>query len=233
MEIDRSKISPMMRQYLETKDVYPDTLLFFRVGDFYEMFFDDALTASKALELTLTGKDCGLEERAPMCGVPHHSCDIYIKRLIDAGYKVAICEQLTDPSESKGLVERDVVRVVTPGTLIESSMLEDDDNNYICCAFYDNEQCGICFADISTGDVKLFCAGEKDIEADIMDLLSRYAPSEIVFNAEFLSLKGVLNFIKLRLGCTVTLRDSDCFNPRLKKEDAKAFTVVVFPTPPF
>ena len=173
MEIDRSKISPMMRQYLETKDVYPDTLLFFRVGDFYEMFFDDALIASKALELTLTGKDCGLEERAPMCGVPHHSCDIYIKRLIDAGYKVAICEQLTDPSESKGLVERDVVRVVTPGTLIESSMLEDDDNNYICCAFYDNEQCGICFADISTGDVKLFCAGEKEVEADIMDLLSR------------------------------------------------------------
>jgi len=218
MEIDRSKISPMMRQYLETKDVYPDTLLFFRVGDFYEMFFDDALIASKALELTLTGKDCGLEERTPMCGVPHHSCDIYIKRLIDAGYKVAICEQLTDPSESKGLVERDVVRVVTPGTLIESSMLEDDDNNYICCAFYDNEQCGICFADISTGDVKLFCAGEKEVEADIMDLLSRYAPSEIVFNAEFLSLKGVLNFIKLRLGCTVTLRDSDCFNPRLKKE---------------
>ena len=135
MEIDRSKISPMMRQYLETKDVYPDTLLFFRVGDFYEMFFDDALIASKALELTLTGKDCGLEERAPMCGVPHHSCDIYIKRLIDAGYKVAICEQLTDPSESKGLVERDVVRVVTPGTLIESSMLEDDDNNYICLLY--------------------------------------------------------------------------------------------------
>ena len=135
MEIDRSKISPMMRQYLETKDVYPDTLLFFRVGDFYEMFFDDALIASKALELTLTGKDCGLEERAPMCGVPHHSCDIYIKRLIDAGYKVAICEQLTDPSESKGLVERDVVRVVTPGTLIESSMLEDDDNNIYAALF--------------------------------------------------------------------------------------------------
>ena len=170
MEIDRTKISPMMRQYLEAKDAYPDTLLFFRVGDFYEMFFDDALTASKALELTLTGKDCGLEERAPMCGVPHHSCEIYIKRLIEAGYKVAICEQLTDPSESKGLVERDVIRVVTPGTLIESSMLDDDSNNYICCAFYDNESCGICFADISTGDVKLFSTSGKNLETPAFTL---------------------------------------------------------------
>ena len=218
MEIDRTKISPMMRQYLETKDLYPDTLLFFRVGDFYEMFFDDALTASKVLELTLTGKDCGLEERAPMCGVPHHSCEIYIKRLIEAGYKVAICEQLTDPSESKGLVERDVIRIVTPGTLIESSMLEDDDNNYICCAFYDNESCGVCFADISTGDVKLFCAKGKDIENDIIDLLSRYTPSEIVFNPDFLSLKDTLNFVKSRLGCAVTLRDTECFDPNMKKE---------------
>ncbi len=218
MEIDRTKISPMMRQYLEAKDAYPDTLLFFRVGDFYEMFFDDALTASKALELTLTGKDCGLEERAPMCGVPHHSCEIYIKRLIEAGYKVAICEQLTDPSESKGLVERDVIRVVTPGTLIESSMLDDDSNNYICCAFYDNESCGICFADISTGDVKLFSTSGKNLETDTIDLLSRYTPSEIVFNPDFLSLKDTLNFVKSRLDCAVTLRDSDCFNPNLKKE---------------
>ena len=139
MEIDRSRISPMMNQYLDAKEAYPDTILFFRVGDFYEMFFNDALLASKTLELTLTGKDCGLDERAPMCGVPNHSSDIYIKKLIEAGYKVAICEQLTDPSESKGLVQRDVIRVVTPGTLIESSMLNDESNNYLCCAYYDGK----------------------------------------------------------------------------------------------
>lgn len=229
MEIDRMKISPMMKQYLETKDVYPETLLFFRVGDFYEMFFDDALTASRVLELTLTGKDCGLEERAPMCGVPHHSCEIYIKRLIEAGYKVAICEQLTDPAESKGLVERDVVRIVTPGTLIESSMLDDDDNNYICCSYYDNESCGICFADISTGEVKLYHEKGKNIETDIIDLLSRYMPSEIVFNPDFLSLKDTLNFVKSRLGCSVTLRDQERFDPNLKSEAVlKQFSAASF-----
>lgn len=229
MEIDKTKISPMMKQYLDTKEVYPDTLLFFRVGDFYEMFFDDALTASRALELTLTGKDCGLEERAPMCGVPHHSCEIYIKRLIEAGYKVAICEQLTDPSESKGLVERDVIRVVTPGTLIESSMLDDDNNNYICCALYDGESCGVCFADISTGEVVLYRSGGKTIETDIIDLLSRYMPSEIVFDPNFLSLKDTLNFVKSRLGCSVTLRESECFDPNLKKEAVlKQFSAASF-----
>lgn len=173
MEIDRSKISPMMKQYLDTKDDYPDTILFFRVGDFYEMFFDDALLVSKTLELTLTGKECGLEERAPMCGVPHHSSEIYVKKLIEAGYKVAICEQLTDPSEGKGIVQRDVIRVVTPGTLIESSMLSDDNNNYICCAYYDNQSCGMCFADISTGEVRLALVdGGKNLEPELVDLLS-------------------------------------------------------------
>lgn len=211
MEINRSLLSPMMKQYLETKDLYPETLLFFRVGDFYEMFFEDALVASKTLELTLTGKECGLPERAPMCGVPHHSADIYIKRLIEAGFKVAICEQLTDPSESKGLVERDVIRIVTPGTLIESSMLSDDSNNYICCAFYDNISCGLCFADISTGEVKLYETKEKNPEAEIVELLSRYAPSEIVFNSDFLLLKTALDFIKVRLGCAVTLREDVYF----------------------
>ncbi len=211
MEINKSKLSPMMQQYLETKELYPETILFFRVGDFYEMFFDDALTASKTLELTLTGKECGLEERAPMCGVPHHSADIYIKRLIEAGFKVAICEQLTDPSEGKGLVQRDVVRIVTPGTLIESSMLNDDSNNYICCAFYDNKNCGLCFADISTGEVKLYETKEKNPEAEVVELLSRYCPSEIVFNADFLLLKTALDFIKIRLGCAVTLREDKYF----------------------
>lgn len=212
MEIDKTKISPMMVQYLDTKEMYPDTILFFRVGDFYEMFFDDALVVSKTLELTLTGKECGLSERAPMCGIPHHSCEIYIKKLIDAGFKVAICEQLTDPSESKGLVEREVIRVVTPGTLIESSMLEDESNNYICSAYYDGTSCGLCFADISTGDVHLLQVTEKKPEAEIIDILSRYTPSEIIFNPDFLSLKTVLDFIKIRLGCLVTLLESEKFS---------------------
>ncbi|HOC34403.1 MAG TPA: hypothetical protein PKI82_10095 [Ruminococcus flavefaciens] len=122
MDIDRSKISPMMRQYLEMKDKYEDCVLFFRLGDFYEMFFDDAVSVSKALELTLTGRDCGLEERAPMCGVPYHAADMYIKRLIDLGFKVAVCEQLTDPAESKGIVIRDVIRVVTPRVLLPTAV---------------------------------------------------------------------------------------------------------------
>ncbi len=218
MEINKSKLSPMMQQYLETKEAYPDTVLFFRVGDFYEMFFDDALVVSKAIELTLTGKECGLEEKAPMCGVPHHSADIYIKKLIDLGFKVAICEQVTDPSESKGLVQRDVIRIVTPGTLIESSMLSDDSNNYICSAFYDGQSCGMCFADISTGEVQLSVTMEKNPEAQVVDLLSRFNPSEIVFNPDFLSLKTALDFIKIRLGCSVTLRESECFSVERGRE---------------
>ncbi len=218
MNIDRSQVSPIMKQYLEVKDMYDDAILFFRIGDFYEMFFDDALIVSKTLELTLTGKDCGLEERAPMCGVPHHSSEIYIKKLIDAGFKVAVCEQVTDPAESRGLVQRDVVRIVTPGTLIESSMLTDDSNNYICSAFYSDGECGICFADISTGDVKLSSSGGKNMETELIDLLSRFSPAEIVFNADFLSLKSVLGFVKTKLCCAVTLRDSECFSPEIKSE---------------
>lgn len=213
------KCSPMMQKYLETKREYPDCILFYRLGDFYEMFFDDALTASKVLELTLTGRDCGLEDRAPMCGVPHHSSEIYIKKLIDAGFKVAICEQLTDPAESKGIVQREVIRIVTPGTLIESSMLSDDSNNYICGVFYDNISCGVCFADISTGDVKLSCAEGENMESELIDLLSRYEPSEIVFNSQLLSLKPVMNFIKTKLGASVTLRDTECFNPAEKSKE--------------
>ena len=164
MEIDRSKISPMMQQYFEVKDKYKDCILFFRLGDFYEMFFDDAVVVSKALELTLTGRDCGLEERAPMCGVPYHAADMYIKRLIDLGFKVAVCEQLTDPAETKGIVVRDVIRVVTPGTLTESSMLDDGSNNYICSIYYDeeNKTCGVASADLSTGEAALsFFRGKR------------------------------------------------------------------------
>ena len=144
-------LSPMMKQYLEIKKQHKDEILFYRIGDFYEMFFDDAITASRELDLTLTGKQCGLEERAPMCGVPFHSYETYMARLIAKGYKVAICEQVEDPATAKGLVKRDIVRVVTPGTVIESSMLQDDRNNYIASLFLKGDEAGICFADISTG----------------------------------------------------------------------------------
>lgn len=220
MEIDRSKISPMMQQYFEIKDKYKDCILFFRLGDFYEMFFDDALVVSKALELTLTGRDCGLEKRAPMCGVPYHACDMYIKRLIDSGYKVAVCEQLTDPAESKGIVVRDVIRVVTPGTLTESSMLDDGKNNYICSIFYNEKEktCGIASADISTGDADLSIFQGKGLESGIINELSRCQPAEIIFPESFLSLKSVADFIKLRLNCVVTLRDTECFDVNSKRK---------------
>lgn len=214
MEIDRSKVSPMMQQYLDIKEKYKECLLFFRVGDFYEMFFDDAITASKSIELTLTGKDCGLSERAPMCGVPYHACDVYIKKLIEQGYKVAVCEQLTDPSESKGIVVRDVIRVVTPGTLTEESMLDDSKNNYICSIFYNEHEknCGIASADISTGDADLSVFQGKDLETGIINELSRCQPAEIIFTESFLSLKSVTDFVKMRLNCAVTLRDNACFD---------------------
>ncbi|MBQ8297161.1 MAG: DNA mismatch repair protein MutS [Ruminococcus sp.] len=220
MEIDRSKISPMMRQYFEVKDKYEDCVLFFRLGDFYEMFFDDAITVSKALELTLTGRDCGLDERAPMCGVPFHSADMYIKRLIDMGFKVAVCEQLTDPSESKGIVVRDVIKVVTPGTLTDSSMLDDGKNNYICSIFYDENEksCAVASADISTGEAFLSTFEGKDMEAGVINELSRCQPAEIIFPESFLSLKNVADFVKVRLSCAVTLRDSICFAPSDKRD---------------
>ncbi|MEG2053941.1 MAG: DNA mismatch repair protein MutS, partial [Oscillospiraceae bacterium] len=149
-----AELSPMMQQYFDIKQQHKDHILFFRLGDFYEMFFDDAVLASKELELTLTGKDCGQAERAPMCGIPYHSCEGYIARLISKGYKVAICEQTEDPALAKGLVKRDVIRVITPGTVIESSMLEDDKNNYIGSVFIGGKnKAGVSFADISTGTV--------------------------------------------------------------------------------
>lgn len=219
MEIDRSKISPMMKQYLEVKDKHTDCILFFRLGDFYEMFFDDAIVVSKALELTLTGRDCGLEERAPMCGIPFHAADIYIKKLIDLGYKVAVCEQLTDPAESKGIVVRDVIRIVTPGTLTDSSMLDDGKNNYICSICYDEnkKKCGVASADISTGEAALSVFEGKELEAGVINELSRCNPAEVIFTDSFLSLKNITDFIKVRLNCAVTLRENECFDTSLKR----------------
>jgi DNA mismatch repair protein MutS len=177
-----AEMTPMMKQYLLMKEIYKDCLLFFRLGDFYEMFFEDALTASKELEITLTGRDCGMAERAPMCGVPYHSVEGYINKLILKGYKVAICEQLTDPAESKGLVERDVVRVITPGTVVESSILNEKENSYILSAFQLEDKIGFSYADVSTGG---FYIGEVYAKADISPLLNeivRIQPKEILLN---------------------------------------------------
>lgn len=204
----------MMRQYCDMKRNYPHHILFFRLGDFYEMFFDDAVTASRVLELTLTGRDCGLAERAPMCGVPHHSAEIYIKRLIAAGYKVAVCEQLTTPCAGKGIVIRDVIRVISPGTVIESSMLEEGVNNYLCCIYAEKglKSGAVCFADISTGELNLFPCEEKNIGGELVNHLACYRPAEVLINSGVLSLGEVTNYIKTNLFCSVTLLDDNCFS---------------------
>ena len=176
-----AKMTPMMRQYLDTKDKYPGMILFFRLGDFYEMFFDDAKLVSRELELTLTGKNCGMEERAPMCGVPFHSAETYINRLIEKGYKVAICEQMEDPATAKGLVKRDVVRVVTPGTVIEQSMLEDRRNSYLLSVCLDGSRAGLAFADVSTGEFHVYEIEKAPVR--LQDELARISPKEIIANA--------------------------------------------------
>ena len=228
MKIDRDKISPMMKQYFEVKDKYDDCVLFFRLGDFYEMFFDDAIRVSKALELTLTGRDCGLEERAPMCGIPYHAADMYIKKLVDMGFKVAVCEQLTDPNETKGIVVRDVIRVVTAGTLTDSSMLDDGSNNYICGIFYDGNEksCAVASADVSTGEAYLSTFGGKDLQAEVINELSRCRPAEIVIDEDFFLMKNVADFVKIRLKCAVTLRERECFT----SEDRRAYINRIFGT---
>ena len=148
-------LSPMMQKYLETKEEYKDCILFYRLGDFYEMFFEDAKIASKELELTLTGKDCGLEERAPMCGIPYHAVDTYLTQLVEKGYKVAIGEQVEDPKQAKGLVKREVVRVVTPGTNTATNAMEEGKNNYLMCISYVDDAYGIAVTDVTTGDFML------------------------------------------------------------------------------
>ncbi|MCM1113924.1 MAG: DNA mismatch repair protein MutS [Clostridium sp.] len=211
MAKNEGKISPMMAQYLQIKSQYFDTILFFRLGDFYEMFFDDAKIASKELDLVLTGRDCGQEERAPMCGVPFHSADNYIAKLVSRGYKVAICEQMEDPASAKGLVKRDVIRIITPGTVIEGNMLEDGANNYLCSICLSNKQLGVCFADVSTGEFHITSLDGEDMENKLINQLSTYAPKELIINAEALNLSGVESFAK-RINANVEVLDDDCFN---------------------
>lgn len=177
-----ASLTPMMQQYLTLKEKYSDCLLFFRLGDFYEMFFEDALTAARELDIVLTGRDCGLEERAPMCGVPYHSVDSYISRLIEKGYKVAVCEQLTDPALAKGLVERDVVRVFTPGTVIEESMLNERKNNYIAALFLCANTLGLAYCDVSTGEFTVAEFSSEKWVGELTDELARIEPTEIIAN---------------------------------------------------
>ena len=203
-----AELSPMMKQYFEIKKDYQDTILLFRLGDFYEMFYDDAKIASKVLELVLTGRDCGQEERAPMCGVPFHSADSYIAKLVASGYKVAVCEQMEDPALAKGIVKRDVIRVITPGTVIESAMLDESKNNYLAsvCAF--GGKLGLCFVDISTGEVSL-TEFDENIEKRAVNEMGRYSPSEVILNREAASLKELAAVISKKLEASVELLDEE------------------------
>ncbi len=208
-------LSPMMKQYLEIKQQHKDEILFYRIGDFYEMFYDDAITASRELDLTLTGKQCGQKERAPMCGVPFHSYETYMARLIAKGYKVAICEQTEDPALAKGLVKREIVRVVTPGTVIESSMLQDDRNNYIASLYLKGDGAGLCFADVSTGTAHVTELKNPKIGMAVIAELCRYRPSEVLFNPGTLSCREVTAYIKKHMNCAVELMEDEKYAPGL------------------
>ena len=206
-------LSPMMKQYLQLKQENPDTLLFFRLGDFYEMFFEDAKIASRELDLTLTGRDCGLEERAPMCGVPFHSYENYLARLVAKGYKVAICEQMEDPATAKGLVKRDIIRVVTPGTILENSMLDEGKNNYLASVCVENGQAGVCFADVSTGELHatLLTDDDRELEQQICGEFSRFSPREILVNPAALDFKSLPSFIRDKLSAALEcLSEEEC-----------------------
>ena len=207
--IDTTKVSPMMQHYIATKKEYSDCILFYRLGDFYEIFFDDALIASKELELTLTGKACGLEERAPMCGVPFHAVDSYLNKLVSRGYKVAICEQMEDPKLAKGIVKREVTRIVTPGTNLNMQSLEESKNNYLMSIFYSPDNIGISVADVTTGDYYLT---EVESLRAVMDEIGKYAPTEIICNNAFEFSGADLDEIRNRLNIFINPVDNRYFD---------------------
>ncbi len=219
-------LAPMMRQYFEVKNQHPNEILFYRVGDFYEMFYKDALTASRELELTLTHKRAGGEEDAPMCGVPFHSYEGYVARLLAKGYKVAICEQTEDPALARGLVRREVIRVVTPGTVIESSMLNEEKNNYLCSIYArrgrSGWQGGICFADISTGEAFATEFTARKAGEAIITELSRFLPSEILICPSLLDQKDLTNYIKQHTTALVELREDACYKDRVIEQAMSA-----------
>ena len=211
-------MTPMMEQYFEIKDQYKDYLLFYRLGDFYEMFFDDAILASRVLELTLTGRDCGEAERAPMCGVPFHSSEGYIGKLIEKGYKVAICEQTEDPAQAKGLVKREVVRVITPGTIIESNLLSEQKNNYLCALYMGEFEYGVCFADISTAQVFATSFDGNNMDARLRNELGTYEPREVLCNLSHTHMGEIGEFVESRLDMMLT----DSQTARFELDDAVA-----------
>ncbi|MBR1802942.1 MAG: DNA mismatch repair protein MutS [Clostridia bacterium] len=207
-----AEYSPMMQHYLEKKEEYKDCILFYRLGDFYEMFFDDAITTSRELELTLTGKDCGQEERAPMCGIPYHAAETYIAKLIEKGYKVAICEQLEDPKQAKGIVKRDVIRVVTPGTVMESNLLEEKKNNYIMSIYKNGLFYGISVCDLTTGDFRTTQMKEDHNFSAVLDEISRYQPAEIVVNPTMYESTQELSIIRERFEVYFSLLAEENFD---------------------
>ena len=209
------ELTPMMKQYMQTKEEYKDCILFYRLGDFYEMFFDDALTASKELEITLTGKNCGLEERAPMCGIPYHAVDSYLNRLVSKGYKVAICEQVEDPKTAKGIVKREVIRVVTPGTNLDTQGLDETKNNYIMCIVYMADRYGLSVADVTTGE---YLVTELDSQTKLMDELYKFMPSEIVCNEAFYMSGLDLDDLKNRLYMAIYSLEAWYFDDALCRE---------------
>ncbi len=205
-----AQFTPMMQQYFKVKEDYPDAILFFRLGDFYEMFFDDAKTASRELELVLTGRDCGQDEKAPMCGIPYHSADSYIARLVAKGYKVAICEQMEDPAQAKGIVTRDVIRIHTPGTVIESSMLDEGKNNYLACVFAEKDNVGVCFADVSTGSLHVTQFTGSAAEEKVIDEIARFMPTEILVNGYTSEMTELTEFLTRKITLYAqTLPDGD------------------------
>lgn len=213
--IDIDKLTPMMKIYCETKEQYKDCILFYRLGDFYEMFFDDALTASRELEITLTGKSCGLDERAPMCGIPYHAVEGYLNRLVAKGYKVAICEQVEDPKTAKGIVKREVVRIVTPGTNLDTQALDETKNNYIMCIVYIADRYGVAIADISTGD---YFVTELPDSSRLMDEIYKFSPSEIICNEAFYMSGMDLDAMRDKLGITIYSLDSWYFDDAVCKD---------------
>ena len=213
-----AELSPMMKQYFSIKEQNKDSILFFRLGDFYEMFYDDAILASKELELTLTGRDCGQEERAPMCGVPYHSCEAYIARLVAKGYKVAICEQTEDPAMARGLVKRDIIRVITPGTVMEDTMLDESKNNYICAVLTDGAGHYLSVCDISTGELYTCDIEYTDDCTQLKGELSQYNPREILLGGEVDKIKSIVPFIKEKLTAAVEMVGDEYFDYNTAKD---------------
>ena len=210
------ELTPMMKQYMEVKNQYKDCLLLYRLGDFYELFFDDAIIASRELEITLTGKDCGLKERAPMCGVPYHAVQNYVAKLIEKGYKVAIGEQLEDPALAKGIVKRDVIRVITPGTVIESNILDEKKNNYLASIFRSGANFGIAYSDVSTGEFYTTEFADKNNFPKVLNELGRFEPAEIVVNSEMFNDKFEVDSISKKFKTYITNRDEEDEVPELE-----------------